>query len=87
LKIIYKVKSNKTYHKISVNNSKKLICTSSINFLDQRWRKKMKLPKNPNAEGPLTNLPDYTYMDGRVTPLGVSFKLFQQNSSLQNLLF
>lgn len=32
----------------------------------------MRLPCNPNAEGPLTSLPDYTYMDGRTTPLGVS---------------
>lgn len=27
---------------------------------------------NPNIFGPLTNLPDYSYMDGRPTPLGVS---------------
>jgi len=32
----------------------------------------MKLPVNPNKESPLTYLPDYTYMDGRPTPLGVN---------------
>lgn len=33
------------------------------------------MPENPNAFGPLTNLPDYTYLDGRPTPLGVSIPL------------
>lgn len=31
-----------------------------------------RLPRNPNKSGLLTDLPDYTFLDGRVTPLGVS---------------
>ena len=40
--------------------------------VDQKWRQEKRLAENPNMEGPLTNLPDFTYMDGRPTPLGVS---------------
>lgn len=54
-----------------VNNSK-LIHTSVVKCLDQDWRSKQRLPVNPNSESPLTSLPDFTYMDGRPTPLGVS---------------
>ncbi|XP_031625435.1 39S ribosomal protein L52, mitochondrial [Contarinia nasturtii] len=38
------------------------------------WRRNRRLPKNPTSSGPLTDLPDYTYMDGRPTPLGVRQK-------------
>uniref|UniRef100_A0A336M5A6 CSON004178 protein n=1 Tax=Culicoides sonorensis TaxID=179676 RepID=A0A336M5A6_CULSO len=38
------------------------------------WRKEAGLSQNYTAEGPLTNLPDYTFMDGRPTPLGVRQK-------------
>ncbi|XP_063701323.1 large ribosomal subunit protein mL52 [Culicoides brevitarsis] len=38
------------------------------------WRKEAGLEQNPTSFGPLTNLPDYTYMDGRPTPLGVRQK-------------
>jgi hypothetical protein len=31
----------------------------------------MGLTSNPNTFGPLTNLPDYTFKDGRSTPYGV----------------
>lgn len=31
-----------------------------------------KCVRNPNKSSLLTHLPDYTYMDGRVTPFGVS---------------
>lgn len=34
----------------------------------------MRLPVNPNTESPLTYLADFSYMDGRPTPLGVSHK-------------
>jgi len=71
---------------IKVNNAQcwknaKLIHTSVAKFVDQDWRSDQRLPMNPNAEGPLTNLPDYTYMDGRPTPLGQRQKtraLFQR---------
>ncbi|ALC42020.1 mRpL52, partial [Drosophila busckii] len=45
---------------------------SAARHIDQKWRAAKGLPENPNAFGPLTNLPDYTYLDGRTTPLGVS---------------
>jgi hypothetical protein len=50
--------------------------TSKFTLLDQKWRDEKGLPANPNAEGPLTNLPDYTFMDGRPTPLGVIAFIF-----------
>ncbi|XP_052896048.1 39S ribosomal protein L52, mitochondrial [Anopheles moucheti] len=33
-----------------------------------------KCVRNPNKSSPLTHLPDYTYMDGRVTPFGSNQK-------------
>ncbi|XP_055856847.1 39S ribosomal protein L52, mitochondrial [Episyrphus balteatus] len=41
---------------------------------DQYWREDHGLPTNPNSEGPLTNLPDYSFVDGRITPLGTNQK-------------
>lgn len=40
---------------------------------DAQWRRKRELPASKTSFGPLTNLPDYTFNDGRPTPLGVSF--------------
>lgn len=31
--------------------------------------------ENPLTDSPLVTLPDYTFMDGRPTPLGVSFQV------------
>ncbi|XP_055304182.1 39S ribosomal protein L52, mitochondrial [Sitodiplosis mosellana] len=42
--------------------------------MDILWRRNRRLPKNPTSSGPLTDLPDYTYMDGRPTPLGIRQK-------------
>ncbi|XP_011163169.1 39S ribosomal protein L52, mitochondrial [Solenopsis invicta] len=47
---------------------------SCVQYLNQRWRQKRGLTANPNTFGPLTNLPDYTFQDGRVTPLGIRQK-------------
>ncbi|XP_064544166.1 large ribosomal subunit protein mL52 [Drosophila montana] len=47
---------------------------TAVRFIDQSWRAGKGLPENPNAFGPLTNLPDYTYLDGRTTPLGSNQK-------------
>ncbi|XP_058121058.1 large ribosomal subunit protein mL52 [Anopheles ziemanni] len=33
-----------------------------------------KCARNPNKSSPLTHLPDYTFMDGRVTPFGSNQK-------------
>jgi len=36
----------------------------------QDWRKKKGLAANPNAYGAITDLPDYTFIDGSRTPPG-----------------
>ncbi|XP_063977103.1 large ribosomal subunit protein mL52 [Diachasmimorpha longicaudata] len=46
------------------------IHTTTATQLDQSWRQRERLPENPNAFGPLTNFPDYSYKDGRPTPFG-----------------
>ncbi|XP_055537648.1 39S ribosomal protein L52, mitochondrial isoform X2 [Wyeomyia smithii] len=33
-----------------------------------------RFPENHNKSSPLTNLPDYTFLDGRATPLGANQK-------------
>lgn len=48
---------------------------TGINF-DIVWRRNRRLPKNPTSSGPLTDLPDYTFIDGRPTPLGVRHKSY-----------
>ncbi|XP_026733760.1 39S ribosomal protein L52, mitochondrial [Trichoplusia ni] len=35
----------------------------------KEWREERGLPRNRNAEGLLTDGPDFTYLDGRPTPL------------------
>lgn len=40
--------------------------------MDILWRQRRRLPKNITSAGPLTDLPDYSFVDGRPTPLGVS---------------
>ncbi|CAH0584511.1 unnamed protein product [Chrysodeixis includens] len=35
----------------------------------KEWREAQGLPRHRNAEGILTDAPDYTYLDGRPTPL------------------
>lgn len=52
--------------------SKRQIHVTALN-LDITWRRDRRLPKNPTSSGPLTELPDYTFMDGRPTPMGVCF--------------
>ncbi|KAL7050918.1 hypothetical protein ACKWTF_004268 [Chironomus riparius] len=47
---------------------------STVFNIDQDWRRKMKLPVNPNKESPLTYLPDFTYIDGRPSALGKNQK-------------
>ncbi|XP_046397122.1 39S ribosomal protein L52, mitochondrial [Ischnura elegans] len=50
------------------------VCTSTRMMLDMKWRERKGLPRNPNAYGPLTNGPDFTYLDGRPTPIGPRLK-------------
>lgn len=53
--------------------SPRILFFRSINattVLDMKdWRVERGLPVNRNAEGVLTDAPDYTYLDGRPTPL------------------
>ncbi|KAF4528126.1 hypothetical protein B566_EDAN016329, partial [Ephemera danica] len=39
--------------------------TSSSLLADPAWRANRKLPRNPNSYGPLTDAPDYSFLDGR----------------------
>lgn len=64
----------------SFNRFREFCCVSDVSSrgihltgvkMDILWRRNRRLPKNPTSSGPLTDLPDYTYMDGRPTPLGV----------------
>ncbi|KYN34413.1 39S ribosomal protein L52, mitochondrial [Trachymyrmex septentrionalis] len=47
---------------------------SCVQYLNQKWRQKRGLTVNPNTFGLLTNMADYTFKDGRPTPLGVRQK-------------
>ncbi|KAK2722914.1 large ribosomal subunit protein mL52-like [Artemia franciscana] len=44
--------------------------TCKVTCFDGEWRKSLGLSENPNANGALTDLPDFTYLDGRPTPPG-----------------
>lgn len=50
------------------------VTLSAVRAIDQKWRASKGLPENPNAFGPLTNMPDYTFLDGRTTPMGSNQK-------------
>lgn len=43
-------------------------------LLSKHWREERGLSLNRNAEGILTDAPDFTYLDGRPTPLLVTIK-------------
>lgn len=53
--------SSRSFHATGVN-------------MDIQWRQNRRLNKNPTSAGPLTDLPDYSYVDGRPTQLGVRSK-------------
>lgn len=55
-----------------VVNSCRNINTTGTLANNAKWREERGLCRNKTAHGPLTDLPDYTFMDGnRLTPLGV----------------
>eukprot|EP00099_Drosophila_melanogaster_P019083 NP_610313.1 mitochondrial ribosomal protein L52 [Drosophila melanogaster] len=58
----------------ATSTAQRSIALTAPRAIDQKWRAAKGLPENPNAFGPLTNLPDYTYLDGRPTPLGANQK-------------
>lgn len=47
---------------------------SSVICLNARWREENKLTRNPNSFGPLANLPDYSFTNGRPVPFGSNQK-------------
>jgi len=53
----------------SKSASRNIHITAPVSF-DQDWRYSRGLPKNPNASGPLTDNKDFSFVDGRPTPLG-----------------
>ncbi|XP_018572089.1 39S ribosomal protein L52, mitochondrial [Anoplophora glabripennis] len=56
--------------------------------LIQKWRKERGLPLNPNTCGMLTDGPDYTFLDGRLTPYGMHQKtrILKQKELLQDII-
>ncbi|GLV34854.1 mitochondrial ribosomal protein L52 [Carabus blaptoides fortunei] len=64
------------------------ISTSGARNLIQAYRKQKGQPMNPNSYGPLTDLPDFTYLDGRSTPLGMRQKkrMLKQKEIAQTIL-
>ncbi|XP_032784652.1 39S ribosomal protein L52, mitochondrial isoform X2 [Daphnia magna] len=51
-------------------NGPRSFVTSCCCLVEQDWRYKNGLPRNPNAYGPLTDGRDFTFVDQRVTPIG-----------------
>lgn len=47
---------------------------SSTICIYHKWREEKKLPQNPNSFGPLTNLPDYSFANGKPVPYGSNQK-------------
>ncbi|XP_041375512.1 39S ribosomal protein L52, mitochondrial-like [Gigantopelta aegis] len=61
------------YHKILQSTAvvrSRCIQTSAVHLAGGRWRVERGLPENNNRYGPLTDLPDYSFVDGRPTPIG-----------------
>lgn len=52
----------------------RFISSTPVVNLNQKWRQERGLPLNPNTRGVLTDGPDYTFLDGRLTPYGVGQK-------------
>jgi len=49
--------------------SRNIHSTAPVSF-DQDWRYSRGISRNPNASGPLTDNCDFSFVDGRPTPLG-----------------
>lgn len=73
---------------IAISPNSRYINTTSIRYLIQKWRKEKGLPMNPNAYGVLTDTPDYTFLDGRPTPIGVNQKqrMIKQKEILDKII-
>ncbi|EFX81184.1 hypothetical protein DAPPUDRAFT_303595 [Daphnia pulex] len=50
-------------------NGTRSISTSYCCLVEEDWRYKNGMPRNPNAYGPLTDGRDFTFVDGRPTPV------------------
>ena len=55
---------------INLQLIKKLHCSLVVCESASKWREQRKMSKNKTAFGPLTNLPDYSFKDGKVVPYG-----------------
>ncbi|CAF0944802.1 unnamed protein product [Brachionus calyciflorus] len=58
---------NKKFSIVTKSN----VSTSLILSAGKLWRQKVGLPKLQTARGPLIDLPDYSFTDGRPVPLSV----------------
>ncbi|KAL0102355.1 hypothetical protein PUN28_018700 [Cardiocondyla obscurior] len=81
---VFRVEQRINYYIIMVNGFHQ----SQTQYLNQKWRQSRGLTINPNTFGPLTNLPDYTFKDGRPTPLGVrqKFRLEKQRGYAERIV-
>lgn len=61
---------------------------TSVNDIDQKYRKQRNLPFNPNACGVLTDGADYSYLDGKLTPLtrGQRRRVLRQEEIKQQII-
>lgn len=64
--------NSETINSFSIKAATRPIHITAVRFVNPKWREDRNLPAKLNECGPLTNRPDYTFMDGRPTPLGVS---------------
>ncbi|XP_014226305.1 39S ribosomal protein L52, mitochondrial [Trichogramma pretiosum] len=56
--------------------------------LNVEWRIQNKKTINPNSFGPLTNLPDYSFKDGRVVPYGTNqLRRIEEQAKIYNRVY
>ena len=69
--LVFKVRVLKLSTSVPFRQAVLNIHVSSQLGAGKLWRQKVGLPKLQTAKGPLTDLPDYSFLDGRPTPLSV----------------
>ncbi len=69
--LVFKLPILKLSTTVVVKQARSNIHVSFLLCSGKLWRQKVGLPKLQTARGPLTDLPDYSFVDGRPTPLSV----------------
>ncbi|XP_053686461.1 39S ribosomal protein L52, mitochondrial [Sabethes cyaneus] len=65
---------NKYFHSTAYYITRRLSISATVCANNSQKRQEILFPKNPNKSSSLTLLPDYTFLDGRITPLGANQK-------------